>query len=204
MPEPMAPRLEFFFGAQQERLTPMPIHRLDRAKAALLVIDIQDRLAAAMEPQAFERMKKRTLAAIAGAKALGLPIVVTEQYPKGLGHTLAEIREAVGDGAAVEKVSFSCMLPEVEGRLQGRTQILVAGMETHVCVFQTARDLAERGQTPVLLSDAVLSRTDAEKQLGLALVKEAGGLVSSVETALFDLLGKAGTAEFKAVSAAVK
>lgn len=182
----------------------MPIHKLERPKAALLVVDIQERLAAAMEPVAFERMKKRTLAAIAGAKALGLPIVVTEQYPKGLGGTLADVKAAVGGSAAVEKVNFSCMVPEVEKLLEGRTQILLTGMETHVCVFQTARDLAERGKTPVLLADAVLSRTDAEKQLGMSLVKEAGGLVSSVETALFDLLGKAGTPEFKAVSAAVK
>lgn len=182
----------------------MPIHKLDRTKAALLVVDVQERLAAAMEPQAFERMKKRTLAAIAGAKALGLPIVVTEQYPKGLGATLPDVKAALDGKAAVEKVNFSCMVPEVEQQLEGRSQILLCGMETHVCVFQTARDLVERGRTPVLLSDAVLSRTDAEKQLGTSLVKEAGGIVSSVETALFDLLGKAGTAEFKAVSNAVK
>jgi nicotinamidase-related amidase len=182
----------------------MPIHKLDRTKAALLVVDIQERLAAAMEPQAFDRMKKRTLAAIAGAKALGLPIVVTEQYPKGLGHTLPEVMSAVGASTPVEKVNFSCMVPDVEKQLEGRTQILLTGMETHVCVFQTARDLSDRGKLPVLLTDAVLSRTDAEKQLGMSLVKESGGLVSSVETALFDLLGKAGTPEFKAVSAAVK
>lgn len=182
----------------------MPVHKLERSKAALLVVDVQERLAAAMDPAAFERMKKRTLAAIAGAKALGLPIVVTEQYPKGLGPTLPDVKAALDGKTPVEKVNFSCMLPEVEQQLVGRSQILLAGMETHVCVFQTARDLVEKGRVPVLLTDAVLSRTDAEKELGVALVKEAGGIVSSVETALFDLLGKAGTPEFKAVSNAVK
>lgn len=180
------------------------VHKLDRARAALLVVDIQDRLAAAMNPDAFSRMHKRAVAAITGAKALGLPMALTEQYPKGLGRTTGEIQHALGDLAPVEKVSFSCCVPELEEQLGGRDQILIVGMESHVCVFQTARDLAERGETPVLLTDAILSRTEAERQLGLELSRDAGALLSSVETALFDLLGKAGSPEFKAVSAAVK
>lgn len=181
------------------------IHRLKRERAALLVIDVQERLCAAMAPEALERMKRRTLAAITGAKALGLPIAVTEQYPKGLGPTVPEVKDAVGPQfQPFEKVQFSCLSPELEKALEGRDQILIAGMESHVCVFQTARDLAERKKTPVLLMDAVLSRTEAERALGLELAKETGAIISSVEAALFDLLGRAGTPEFKAVSAAVK
>ncbi|MFL5322468.1 MAG: isochorismatase family protein [Myxococcaceae bacterium] len=181
----------------------MKAQKLDRSRAALLVVDIQEKLAPAMAADQLERAKKRTLAAITGAKALGLPIVVTEQYPKGLGRTLPEIQAAAAV-TPVEKVNFSCCVPEVEAQLGNRDQILIVGMESHVCVFQTARDLAERGKTPVLLMDAVLSRTDAERQLGLQLSKDAGAIISSVEAALFDLLGRAGTPEFKAVSAAVK
>ncbi len=179
-------------------------HRLVRGKAALLVIDLQERLAAAMPGPSLERVVNRTRAAIAGAKALGLPVVATEQYPKGLGPTLPSIREALGDARAVEKVQFSCALPEVLSALGDRTQILVTGMETHVCVFQTVRDLAERGLTPFLCADAVLSRTELDRDVGLALCGKAGAVTTTVEAALFDLLGRAGTPEFKQISAAVK
>jgi nicotinamidase-related amidase len=181
----------------------MSRYRLERDKAALLVVDIQERLLAAMPPEAAERLVRRTVAAIQGARALGLPVVATEQYPKGLGPTVPAVRETLAV-TPIEKVQFSCALPSVLEALHGRTQVLLTGMETHVCVFQTARDLAERGATPYLCVDAVLSRTEADRQVGLELCKEAGAVVTSVETALFDLLGKAGTPEFKAVSQAVK
>ena len=179
-------------------------YRLERDKTALLVVDVQERLLAAMEPASRERLVKRTCAAIAGAKALGLPVVATEQYPKGLGPTVPEVKAALGEVRPVEKVVFSCALDEVMAQLGGREQILLAGMETHVCVFQTARDLAERRLTPYLCSDAVLSRTAEDRQVGLELCREVGAVVTTVEAALFDVLGRAGGPEFKAVSAAVK
>ena len=179
-------------------------YRLDRTDTALLVIDVQERLCTAMEPTALARMVDRTCAAIAGARALGLPIAVTEQYPKGLGRTVPQVQAALGGLPVVEKVAFSAALDEVLAQLQGRRRVLLAGMETHVCVFQTARDLAERGLTPYLLHDAVLSRTAGDREAGIALCREAGSVVTTVESALFDLLGKAGTPEFKRISAAVK
>ncbi|MHB8877216.1 MAG: isochorismatase family protein [Myxococcaceae bacterium] len=182
----------------------MDLYRLDRSTAALLVVDIQERLCAAMPPAALERLVRRTVALITGARALGLPVVVTEQYPKGLGPTLPVLREAIPGFAALEKVSFSCVSDEVVAAFGGRRQILMAGMETHVCVFQTARDLASRGLTPYLCADAVLSRTEEDRRVGLELCRGAGAVVTTVESALFDLLGKAGTPEFKAISAAVK
>lgn len=178
-------------------------YRLLRPHAGLLVVDIQERLCAAMEPRALERMLHRTRAAILGAQALGLPIVHTEQYPKGLGTTHASIRELLSGGAPVEKINFSCAMAEVVATLK-RSQILIAGMEAHVCVFQTARDLAEQRFTPYILVDAVLSRSDEDRQVGLSLCREVGAVMTTVESALFDLLGKAGTPEFKAVSAAVR
>lgn len=179
--------------------------RLEKDSAALLVIDVQERLCGGMESKACERTVQRTVAAITGARALGLPIVVTEQYPKGLGPTVAPIRQAVGEAfQPVEKVNFSCAFDEVLQRLGSRKQILLAGMETHVCVFQTARDLAERGYVPYVCHDAVLSRTEGDLRVGLELCKEAGAVITTVEAALFDLLGRAGGPEFKAVSAAVK
>lgn len=175
-----------------------------RDDAALLVVDLQERLAAAMEPAALERVVNRTRAAILGARALGLPVVFTEQYPKGLGPTLPQLREVLGAQAPVEKLDFSCVQDPVLQQLGTRSQILVVGMETHVCVFQTVRDLAGRGLTPYLCADAVLSRTVEDRRVGLELCRETGAVITTVEAALFDLLGRAGSAEFKAVSAAVK
>lgn len=179
-------------------------HRLHGEDSSLLVIDVQDRLCAAMEPQGLARMISRTIAAIKGARAIGLPIVITEQYPKGLGQTVPEIRALLADVRPVEKVKFSCAIPQVIETLGGRSQLLVTGMEAHVCVFQTVRDLAERGFKPFVMVDAVLSRTSEDREVGLDLCRDSGAVITTVEAALFDLLGQAGTPQFKAVSQAVK
>ncbi len=180
------------------------MHRFKRESSALLVIDLQERLAAAMNPEALARVINRNLAAIAGARALGMPIVVTEQYPKGLGPTLKVIKDALGGVTPIEKLQFSAWLPAVRDQLTGRPNVLVTGMETHVCVFQTVRDATGAGRSPLLCVDAVLSRTEVDRAVGLELCRDAGARMVTVESALFDLLGVAGTPEFKAVSAAVK
>ena len=182
----------------------MSRYKLDPAKTALLVVDIQERLLAAMEPGAQERLVRRSVAAITGAKALGIPVFATEQYPKGLGPTVTAVRAALGEVAPTEKVQFSCLSPALSAGLTGRDQVLLVGMETHVCVFQTARDLAEKSKIPYLCVDAVLSRTEEDRRVGIELCQEVGAVATSVEAALFDLLGKAGTPEFKQVSQAVK
>lgn len=178
--------------------------KLERAKAALLVIDVQERLCAAMDRDLLDRLMNRTVAAIRGAKALGIPVVVTEQYPKGLGPTSGLVKAELGELKPVEKIDFSAAVDEVLRRLEGRTQVMVTGMEAHVCVFQTVRDLAGRGVQPYLCADAALSRTEEDRRIGLDLCREAGAVVTTVEAALFDLLGKAGTPEFKAISNAVR
>ena len=180
------------------------IHRFVRDSAALLIIDVQERLCAAMRPDALQRMVNRTLAAIDGARALGLPIIVTEQYPKGLGPTIKEVKERIEGFAPVEKIEFSALVPLVRERLAARPQVLVTGMESHVCVFQTVRDLAGAGLQPFLATDAVTSRNAVDHEVGLQLCRDAGAVMTTVETALFDALGKAGGPAFKAVSQAVK
>jgi nicotinamidase-related amidase len=181
------------------------MHRFTKNASALLVIDVQERLAAAMEPARLERVVNRTLAAIDGAKALGLPIIVTEQYPKGLGPTLKAVAERIGSAfKPIEKLEFSALVPDVRERLSGRPTVLVTGMETHVCVFQTVRGLKDAGLSPYLAVDAVLSRSDTDYRVGLELCRDAGAISTTVEAALFDALGRAGGSEFKAVSAAVK
>ena len=182
----------------------MSTQRLKRDDTAVLLVDMQERLAAAMDPEALERVVRRCAALVEGARALGLPLVVTEQYPKGLGPTLPSLQEKLGEVRPVEKLRFSALGPDVRRQLGQRPNVVVAGMETHVCVFQTVRDLADAGMRPVLCTDAVLSRFPADREVGLQLAREAGATLSSVEAVLFDLLVEAGTPEFKRISAAVR
>lgn len=180
------------------------VHQFIAAEAALLIIDVQERLAAAMPQDRLARVINRTQAAIEGAQALGLPIVVTEQYPKGLGPTLPALSQRVPGFAPIEKLEFSAFSPQVKDRLGGRSSVLVVGMETHVCVFQTVRALRRAGIAPYLAQDAVLSRTQVDFEVGLGLCQAAGAVLTTVEAALFDALGKAGGDAFKRISAAVK
>lgn len=182
--------------------------QLYRERTALLVIDVQERLCAVMDPQRLAGLRRNTVILLKAAKVLGIPVLVTEQYPKGIGPTLPEIVAAFSEGQAVhEKVCFSCADADAfmqELRQTGRDQLLVTGMETHVCVFQTARDLARVGFTPFVVEDAVISRTVENQAVGLRLMAQAGATRTGTETALFDLLGRAGTAEFKAIAPLIK
>jgi nicotinamidase-related amidase len=170
---------------------------LDRSRSALLVVDVQSRLAPAIAEG--ERVTGRVRVLLEAARALAVPTVVSEQYPKGLGRTVDEL----GDVEAVEKTCFSAA--RADGfDLDGRDQALVCGIETHVCVSQTAHDLLERGVEVHVATDAVSSRTAANKEVGLHKMEQSGAIVTSVETALFELLGAAGTDEFKQVQGLVK
>jgi nicotinamidase-related amidase len=182
----------------------MSIAKLDRAQTQVLLIDIQEKLCAAMPEKRLVEVLGRAGALLEGARVLGLPILATEQYPRGLGPTHAHLKSRVEPARIVEKVEFTAFVPGVEALLGSRRQVLITGMETHICVFQTVRDLALKGYLPVLCADAVLSRSERDFQVGLDLCREAGAMVTTVESALFDLLGRAGTPEFKAISAAVK
>ncbi len=171
--------------------------RLDPERAALVVVDVQEGFRKAIPD--FEQVALATSALVRGAEAMGIPIVATEQYPKGLGGTVPEVADHLPDGAEpIEKVVFSAA--EADGfDLGGRDQALVCGIETHVCVNQTALDLIELGTEVHVAADAVGSRTAESKGIGLNKMEQAGAVLSSVETALFELVRRAGTDEFKAV-----
>ena len=185
---------------------------LSRTRAALLVVDIQERLVPAMPADIVARIIKHTNILIEAAAPLGLPIVVSEQYPRGLGPTARAIEDAL---AAVppaqihrfDKLEFSSTASPAFAALApklGRDQWIVCGMETHVCVYQTARDLVARGSQVHVVSDAVCSRTKANWRIGMSLIERAGAIATSTEVCVFDLLGRAGTDEFKALSRAIK
>lgn len=183
---------------------------LSRSRAALLVIDIQDRLLPAMPAEALAQVTRNTQILITAADQLGLPIVVSQQYPRGLGATAQAIEDALATARAVhrfDKVEFSAAAAPAFTQLApglGRDQWLLCGMETHVCVYQTARDLVARGWDVHLCADAVCSRTPANRELGLGLMARAGAIVTSTETCVFDLLGRAGSDEFRALSRVIK
>jgi nicotinamidase-related amidase len=171
--------------------------KLNPDRAALVVVDVQEGFRKAIP--GFERIAQATATLIRGADALGVPVLVTEQYPKGLGQTAPEVAEHLPDGVEpLEKLVFSAT--GAEGfDLGERDQALVCGVETHVCVNQTALELLDDGTEVHVAEDAVGSRFDESKQVGLHKMERAGAVLTSVETALFELLGRAGTDEFKLV-----
>jgi nicotinamidase-related amidase len=171
--------------------------RLERDRTTLVVVDVQEAFRRAIPD--FERIAKATATLIEGAEAIGIPIVISEQYPKGLGETVPEVAEHLPDGVEpLEKVVFAAS--EAEGfDLEGRDQVLLCGIETHVCVNQTALDLLASGVEVQVAEDAVGSRSDQNRRVGLHKMEGAGAVITSVETALFELLGRASTDEFKRV-----
>ncbi len=180
--------------------------KLDRKDTLLLFIDVQERLWNVLDPGAAAAVHENLRRWIEGAKVLGLPIVWTEQYVKGLGPTLPALGAAMPGGLTpFEKLTFSCVADEkIRAAVKGRGQVICVGIETHVCVFQTVRDLEAQGVRTFVPADAVLSRTEQNRQAGLKAMERCGATLGSTELFLFDLTGVAGTAEFKAVSKLVK
>jgi nicotinamidase-related amidase len=177
----------------------------------LVVVDVQERLLAAMPEPEQGRAMRNWASLIEMAGRLRLPVAVSEQYPRGLGQTVPALREMLGKLSPpprfFDKLEFSCCeVPDFAQvvRGAGRSTWIVVGMECHVCVYQTVRGLLDRGLRVHVPCDGVLSRTKQNWKVGLALMDEAGATVTSTETALFDLVKRAGTDEFKAVSRLVK
>ncbi|HEY1557276.1 MAG TPA: isochorismatase family protein [Kofleriaceae bacterium] len=186
------------------------IQPLSRTRAALIVIDIQERLAAVMAPEVLASITRNTKILIEAARRLALPIVVSQQYPKGLGGTIGALEEAVAGHAQLHRFDklefsaagapdFAALAPQL-----GRDQWIACGMEAHVCVYQTARGLVARGYAVHVCADAICSRTKANWQVGLGLVERAGAVITSTEACVFDLLERAGDEDFKALSRAIK
>ncbi|HTP51686.1 MAG TPA: hydrolase [Anaeromyxobacteraceae bacterium] len=185
---------------------PAPRPKLYRDRSLVVVVDVQDRLTPAMPKEALERLVKYARALIHAGKTLGMPVLASEQYPKGLGRTLPQLAELL-PSAPLEKLHFSCGADAAFQRAlenTGRKQVVIAGMESHVCVFQTARDLVGMGYDVHVCADAVTSRTEEHRVRGLDLCRDAGAVVTTAETAIFDLLQQAATADFKAVAPWVK
>ena len=180
-------------------------HRIARAKAGLVVVDIQERF----RPVIFEmpRVVQNALRLINGALILRVPVFATEQYRKGLGGTVPEIASAIPDFAPLEKNTFSCCGAPgfVEAlRAKGVQDVILCGIEAHVCVCQTCLGLLDAGFRPFVVADAISSRTPENHRLGVERMRDAGAVIVSTEMILFELLERAGTDEFKQMLTLVK
>ena len=179
---------------------------LDPSRTALAVIDVQESFRPHIPD--FHVVAARCALVAHAAQLLGLPVVVTEQYPKGLGRTAAEIAAALpADFEPVEKTAFSsCGAQAFVSRLEaaGARQILLCGIEAHVCVNQTAHDLLARGYQVHVLTDCVSARAEQNRRVGLDKMFRSGALPSSTELALFELMRDARHEQFKAIQKLIK
>ncbi len=179
--------------------------RILREHSAGLIIDIQEKLFPHIHEH--DRMANNTEILIEGLKILDIPLLVTEQYTKGLGFTVPGIKSVLGSAPAHEKTVFSCcddpgILLELNNL--DRKNIIIAGIETHVCVLQTAVDLLENGFQPVVVEDCASSRRHADKMTAIARMRQEGAIITTCESILFELARVSGTDQFKAISKLVK
>lgn len=177
---------------------------LDKQDTILMVIDIQERLVPAMSLA--DQVIKNTTILISAAKEFNMPIITTEQYPRGLGPTLGELKDLIGPNYLFEKTSFTAYTEEVKLALEklNRKKVIITGTETHVCVLQTIRDLLASGYDVFIASDAVCSRSQANFLNALDLIKSMGAVVTNTESIVFDLLKDAASPEFKTLSKLIK
>ncbi len=179
---------------------PLHPHRLRVRQTQLLIVDVQPRLLPKIHEH--ELVLDRALRCVQAARVLGLPITISEQYTSALGGTTPALLEAAGGAPRYEKMTFSCWgAPELQQRLLDaeRQSVLLVGIETHVCVLQTALDLLESGLRPVVLVDAVGSRFPRDRDVALDRMRSTGVELTTVESAVFELLERAGTDVFRRV-----
>lgn len=182
---------------------------LKKDDSLLLIVDEQEKLAAAMDEK--EDVIANTVLLLEAAKLLPAPVILTEQYSKGLGPTVPEVKAELPTGPQavdpIEKITFDCFgepsfIQAIT--LHQKRKIIMAGMETHICVLQTALGLLNRGYDVHVVSDAVCSRKAENKMTALQMMRDAGAVITSTETVLFQLLERADTPEFKTISRMVK
>jgi len=176
---------------------------INKNDSLLLIIDIQDKLFKAMESDSQSMVKRNCAILIKAANEFNIPIIVTEQYRKGLGETIPELKDILSNAKFFEKIFFDAIKDdEIKKAVKdsAKKTVIITGMETHICVFQTALSLLTSEYNVVIASDGVSSRRKDDKNAALDMLKEAGALIYPTETIAFMLLEQAGTPEFKKLS----
>lgn len=175
--------------------------RIEREHTAALIVDFQERLVPAIADH--EALMERVRILLRGLKALEIPMIVTQQYTKGLGMSVPEVWEASGETEYLDKISFSA-LEVAEPKIHDKKYILVCGMEAHCCVLQTVIDLAGAGYVPVLVTDCIGSRRESDREMAISRAEQEGAVLTSSEAILFELLKEAGTPLSKEILKIVK
>lgn len=176
----------------------MTISKLDKENTGLLIIDVQEKLMQVMGQR--QRVTDNITKLALLSKLFNFPVILTEHYPKWLGPTLPEVAESLPAYEPITKLHFNCCDVDAFNNrldLDGLRNLIITGIESHICVFQTCVSILERGYTVHVPQDAVDSRTDENWRVGLDLMKEAGAVITSTETVIYQILKKAGTREFK-------
>lgn len=175
-------------------------------QSQLVIIDVQVKLCDVMSAPDMQAVAKNCSHLIQAANLLDLPVIVTEQYPQGLGETIADIAQYLGNVKPIAKTAFSaCTEPKFKAQLQrDKSQIILAGMEAHICVLQTALDLMAQGKQVMVVEDAIISRNPANKSNAIARLASAGCIVTNTESVLYEWLGNAKHEAFKAISVLIK
>ena len=177
--------------------------QMDRKEAVLIVVDVQEVLMKQMNQEIGKNVIRNIKTLLAFAKEMSIPILITEQYPKGLGKTVSEIRMELGSILPIEKLSFSCCRAKMfndQLNQSARRQVILTGIETHVCVLQTANDLIQEGYGVHAVADAICSRRKLDWEIGLRWMEKRGAMISTTEIIAFQLLKEAGTEEFSGLS----
>ncbi len=179
--------------------------RIKREDAVLVVIDFQEKLMPAMH-NAME-LEDTIIRTVKSFKELGVPIIVSQQYPKGLGETIGTLKSVLGDAPTIDKTDFSCMAEPLfleELKRVNRKTIIVTGIESHVCVQQTVMDLLDLGYDVFVLNDAISSRKCHDKKHAIKRMIQAGAVPTTYEAVIFEMMGSAKAPEFKVISSIVK
>jgi isochorismate hydrolase len=180
---------------------------MEREEVVLIIVDVQDLLMKQMDQEVGKKVIQNICTLITFAKKMSIPIFMTEQYPKGLGKTVPEIKRVQGSVVPIEKVSFSCCGVETFNHQLNqltRKQVILTGIETHVCVLQTANDLIQKGYEVHSIADAICSRRKLDWEIGLRWMEKRGAMISTTEIIAFQLLKEAGTEEFRGLSKLLK
>jgi len=179
--------------------------RIDRENSIGLVIDLQEKVLPVIHEQ--EKLLKNILILIRSMQVLEIPVLITEQYVKGLGSTVPSVASILKGIERIEKHSFSCC-DEPKLMLQlassGKENVIISGIESHVCVLQTVTDLLKNGFRPIVVEDCVSSRKESDKRTAIQRMQKEGAIITTYESILFELLRYSGTEEFKAISRLVK
>jgi nicotinamidase-related amidase len=173
---------------------------LDREHSSLLVVDVQERLLPAIDD--WQRLLDNVIWLVRVAQLLKVPVLASEQYPKGLGHTHADLRALLPSGGVADKVDFSCVAADCLDGMHGseRRQMVICGIEAHVCVLQTALEMRSQSKDVFVVADAVGSRGTTNRDLALARMRGHGIEIVSREMVAFEWMRRAGTAEFRQIS----